>query len=156
VSIVVGPDDPRADDVRALLERHLALAYDVTPPGHVHAFGVEQLVDPSVTFVSARRDGVLLGVGALRHLDGTHGEVKSMHTDAAARGVGVGRAVLDHLLSIASERGYRRVSLETGTYDAFAAARSLYASAGFHTCPPFGDHTANPHSTCMTLELPPA
>jgi putative acetyltransferase len=149
----VAVDDPSADDVRRLLARHLAFAHEVTPANHVHALGADALADPAITFVSARAGGALLGVGALRRLDPTHAELKSMHVSAEARGLGIGRAIVDHLLSIATTAGYRRVSLETGTYEAFAPARSLYASVGFAPCEPFADYTANPHSTCMTLEL---
>lgn len=136
-----------------MLKKHLAFAHDVTPAGHVHALDVDRLVDPSVTFFSARRDGVLVGVGALRRLDDTHAELKSMHTSEAARGQGVGRAMVAHILAFAASSSYERVSLETGTMDAFAPARSLYAQAGFVPCAPFGDYTANPHSTCMTISL---
>jgi len=153
VDVVIAEDDPRRPDVTALLERHLAFAHDVTPEGHVHALDVERLVDPSVTFFSARRDDELLGVGALRELDPVHGEVKSMHTTPAARRQGVGRAMVEHLLEVARARAYERVSLETGTYEAFAPARALYAAIGFVPCPPFGDYTSNPHSVCMTLAL---
>jgi putative acetyltransferase len=155
VDLVIADDDPRAPDVRALLEQHLAFAHEVTPQGHVHALDVERLVDPSIVFFAARHDGTLYGVGALRELDSTHGEIKSMHTAVEARGRGVGRAIVDHLVATAHGRGYARVSLETGTYDAFAPARALYAASGFVVCPPFGDYTANPHSVCMTLELSP-
>jgi len=142
--------DPR--DARDLLERHLALMNSVTPAGHVHALDLEGLVDPAVTFFGARRDGKLVGVGALRELDRAHGELKSMHVAESARGAGVGSAVLAHLLAVARERGYERVSLETGTYDAFAPARAMYLAAGFEVCPPFGEYTENPHSMCMTLK----
>ena len=156
LDVVIAPDDPQADDVRALLERHLRFAYDVTPHEHVHALDVEALLDSAVTFFSARVDGSVVGVGALRELDPTHGELKSMHTVEDARGRGVGRAMVGHLLGVARTRGYRRVSLETGTGDAFVAAQRLYTGAGFTPCPPFGSYTANPHSRCMTIELPTA
>ena len=104
-------------------------------------------------FVSAREDGRLLGVGALKRLDDAHAEVKSMHTAAEARGRGVGAAVLDHLLVEAVAAGYRRVSLETGTMDEFVPAHRLYASRGFEPCEPFGDYPVDPSSTCMTLLL---
>ena len=84
-----------------------------------------------MTFFSYRRDGELLGVAALRELDSEHAEIKSMHTAAARRRQGVARALLSHLLAVARARGYRRISLETGSQDAFGAARSLYASEGF-------------------------
>ena len=150
---VIAEDDPLRPDVTALLGRHLAFAHEVTPAGHVHALDVERLLGPSITFFSARRDGVLLGVGALLELDPSHGEIKSMHTDGAARRQGVGRTMVEHLIEVARARGYDRVSLETGTMDAFAPARQLYAAVGFERCPPFGEYTDNPHSVCMTLVL---
>ena len=96
----------------------------------------------------------LLGIGALRHLDAQHAEIKSMHTLVAARGRGIGRKVLKGLLDEAASRGYLRVSLETGTMEAFMPARTLYESAGFERCAPFGDYWENPNSVCMTRELP--
>jgi putative acetyltransferase len=153
--VCIAADDPRGDDVRALLEQHLLFAREASPPEHVHALDLDGLLDPAVSFFSARRDGALLAVGALKQLDSSHAEVKSMHASAIARGHGIGRAMLLHLLRTAVDRGNTRVSLETGTMDAFSAARSLYASAGFVPCPPFGDYTANPYSTTMTLTLGP-
>jgi putative acetyltransferase len=153
MDLVIVVDDPRSDDVRTLLDRHMAFARDVTPPDHVHAMAVDDLMGPAVTFFSARRDGVLLGVGALKRLDETHAELKSMHTSEAARGQGVGRAMVDHLLAVAADRGYQRVSLETGTGEAFAPARALYAKVGFERCAPFGEYTVNPYSACMTIDL---
>ena len=121
--------------MRALLAVHLRFSHDVTPAGHVHALDVDGLRDPAVAFFSARRGGELLGVGALKHLDDTHGELKSMHTAAAARGQGVGRAMVEHLLAVARGRGYRRVSLETGTMDEFAPARALYDARRLRAVP---------------------
>jgi putative acetyltransferase len=151
--LVIAPDDPAAPDVRSLLEAHLAFAHAVTPAGHVHALDVEGLTGPLVTFFSARRDGVAVGVGALRHLDERHAELKSMHTAEAARRTGVGAAMVGHLLGVARERGYQRVSIETGTIDAFTPARTMYERFGFRPCPPFAAYTDNPHSVCMTLLL---
>jgi putative acetyltransferase len=151
--VVVAVDDPRADDVQVLLERHLAFAHQMTPREGVHALDVAALLDPTVTFFAARGDGLLLGVGALKELDDSHAEVKSMHTVAEARGQGVGRAVVEHLLAVAAERGYRRVSLETGIMDAFAPARSLYANTGFRPCSRFGPYETSPTSACMSIEL---
>ena len=153
--LVFAIDAPRADDVRRLLEAHLAYSYEFSPPEHVHALDVNGLLDSAVTFFSARRDGVLLAVGALKHLDASHGEIKSMHTSEGARRQGIGRAMLGHLLAVARERHYRQVSLETGTMAAFEAARAMYAGAGFTVCEPFGDYSDNPYSTCMTIRLDP-
>jgi putative acetyltransferase len=121
----------------------------------VHALGVDALLDPAVTFFSARRAGMLVGVGALKELDDSHVELKSMHTAEHARRRGVGRALVNHLVGVARERGYRRVSLETGTTDAFAPALALYSSAGFVACQPFSGYSANQFSACMTLVLQP-
>ena len=155
---VIAPDDPRAADVRALLERHLAFAQATTPREDRHALDVDALLDPAVTFFSLRVDGKLLAVGALKRLDAGHAEIKSMHTAAAARGRGIGRAMVDHLVASARERGFRRVSLETGAGPAFAPARRLYASAGFSPCEPFAGYGPSPNSAYMTLALdgPPA
>lgn len=146
-------DDPRRDDVRSLLEQHLAFCNEVTPPEDVHALDLDGLLDPLITFFSLRVDGELLGVGALKQLDREHAELKSMHTARAARGRGVGRAIVDHLLAVAAARGVRRVSLETGSMAAFDPARSLYAGAGFVPCGPFGDYGPSPNSAFMTVLL---
>ena len=146
-------DDPRAADVRELLRRHLTFARSVTPPEDAHALDLDGLLDPSISFYSCRADGQLLAIGALRRLDDEHAEVKSMHTVEAARGRGIGRAMLDHLLGVARERGYRRVSLETGAMDEFAPARALYVNAGFVPTETFGDYRESRNSVYLTLAL---
>lgn len=152
--LVFAVEDPAtSEDVAGLLRRHLAFAHEHSPPEDVHALDSDGLRADNVTFFTARRDGRLLGVGALRQIDAAHVEVKSMHTAASARGQGVGRAMVEHLLAVARSRGYSRVSLETGTMPAFAPARALYASAGFAPCEPFGPYWNSPYSVCMTVEL---
>jgi putative acetyltransferase len=150
---IIESDDPRADDVRALLGRHLAYTRATTLAHEIYALDVDALDDPSVTFFSFRAGGELLGVAALKELSADHAEIKSMHTAEAARGQGIGRRLVEHLLVIARERGYQRVSLETGAGPAFAPARELYTRAGFAPCPPFGDYRPSPNSACMTLKL---
>lgn len=151
--LVVDRDDPRADDVGALLMRHLAFSRGVTPAEYAFALDVEGLADPSVTFFSARQGGVLMGIAALKRLDQRTAEVKSMHTREDERGRGVGRAILEHILDFARSEGYLVVNLETGTTEEFSAARALYASSGFRPCPPFGQYEASPYNTFMTLRL---
>jgi putative acetyltransferase len=153
MDLTLGPADPAADDVRALLEHHLAFSRAVTPPEGVHALSSEGARDPAVTFFGAWIGGRLVGVGGLKHLDETHAELKSLHTVEAARGQGIGLALVDQLLSLAAERGYQRVSLETGNMDAFAPARALYAKVGFKPCGPFGEYRGSPTSACMTIEV---
>lgn len=150
---VLSVEDPRAGDVGSLLERHLEFARSQTPPEDAHALDRTGLLDPSVTLFGFRRDGELLALGALKHLDEDHAEVKSMHTAQSVRGQGIGRRILDHLIGAARQRGYRRISLETGSMEAFRPARTLYAAAGFKPCPPFADYRPSANSTFMTLSL---
>lgn len=152
---VIAIDDPRAADVTALLERHLAYAHAHTAAEEVHALDVSALLDPTITFFSFRAGNELLGVAALKRLDDEHAEIKSMHTAEAARGRGIGRKLVEHLVGVAREQGHRRVSLETGAGPAFAPARALYASAGFTPCAPFADYEPSPNRTCMTMALQP-
>ncbi len=154
--IDVGVDDPRAEDVRALLVVHLGFSRGATPAEYSFALDVEQLVDPTVTFFSATQAGRLGGVAALKRLDEANAELKSMHTSEAERGRGVGRALVEHILLFAGKAGYRRVSLETGATHEFAPARALYAKLGFSPCEAFGDYRASPYNTFMTMSLEPA
>ena len=151
--LVVATEDPRAPEIVELLEAHLAQMRRISPPGHVHALDLDGLTVPAITFLAARRDGELLGVGALKDLDGRRGEIKSMHTTAAARGRGVGRRLVQVVIGLAAERDMSWLGLETGTQPEFEPARSLYRSFGFEVCEPFGDYTVNPYSTCMALDL---
>ncbi len=160
VPVIIGLDSPVRGDVRALLDEHLADMYATSPPESVHALDHPALLAPSVTFLTARDpDGILLGCGALSELAPTtagsrgEGELKSMRTAHAARGRGVATAVLARLLELAAERGYGRVSLETGSQEFFSPARRLYAGHGFVECGPFGSYVPDPHSVFMTLEL---
>jgi putative acetyltransferase len=149
----ISVDDPRKPELRALLERHLAFCLSETPPEHSFALDVNRLLDPAVTFVSCRDGGAVLGVAAIKELDAASGEVKLVHTAAAARGRGVGRALLSHLLEVARARGYQQVFLETGTTPGFAAARALYESAGFTPTGPFGSYPQTEDNTFYRCPL---
>ena len=149
--IVIAVDDPRRADVTALLTAHLEFARSCTPAEFVFALDIDALVQPAVTVCTARRDGALLAVGALKELDPTLGELKSMHTTTAARRLGVGAAMVDHLVGLARRRGYRRVSLETGSQDAFAPARATRCSPN----PPSTD-CSPPHTNSSSTESPTA
>jgi len=146
-------EDPAHPDVLNLLEEHLRSMRELSPPESVHALDVSGLKRPDITFWTVRDGGTLVGCGALKELDATHGEVKSMRTPLALRRRGAGRAVLGHLIQVARSRGYQRLSLETGSMNAFVPAQRLYESFGFAYCGPFADYKADPHSVFMTLEL---
>lgn len=153
MSVVIQPEAPSDPEVMKLLAAHLEFSRATSPPGHVHALDLEGLSEDVVRFFGARENGKLLGIGALRDLGGGRAEIKSMHTTSAARGRGVGRSMLEHLVTAASDRGVTWVGLETGSMDEFAAARSLYRSAGFSECEPFEQYSRNPFSTCMSMTL---
>jgi putative acetyltransferase len=127
--------------------------YELSPPDQVFALDLNKLRANDITFWTVWEEETLLGCGALKELTPTHGETKSMRTPAAARGRGAGRAVLAHIISEAQQRGYTRLSLETGTHVAFEPAHSLYRSTGFVTSGPFGSYLPNEHSVFMELRL---
>ncbi|MGF1631377.1 MAG: GNAT family N-acetyltransferase [Kiloniellaceae bacterium] len=154
--MLIRVDDLSGPEIATLLKAHLQLMRETSPPESVHALDLEALRAPEVTFWTVWDGPALLGCGALKALDPDHGEIKSMHTAQAARGRGVARTMLTHVLGEARRRGYRRLSLETGSMEAFAPARALYAGAGFQVCPPFADYVLDPNSVFMTLELEPA
>jgi putative acetyltransferase len=146
-------DDLSRAQVRALLEEHLTNMHALSPPESVHALGAEGLQSPDVTFWTIWDDALLLGCGALKELDPAHGEIKSMRTPANLRRRGAGRAILLHIVAEARTRGYRRLSLETGSLPEFVPAQKLYESFGFARCGPFGSYREDPYSVFMTLEL---
>jgi len=145
-------DDPTAPYVAALLSYHLKELKSVMGE-HAQALDASGLSAATVTFWTAWGNDALLGFGALKELDNTHGEIKSMRADPAARGIGVGRAILHHIIDEARKRRYARLSLETGTAHLHAPAISLYRSAGFVSCEPFSDYQASPYNQFMTLNL---
>lgn len=153
--IRIATDDPARPDVHQLLSEHLADMFATSPAESVHALDHSALKHESMTFWTAREDGVLLGCGALKALSSGHAEIKSMRTASIARGRGVATQMLEHIVAEAARMGYARVSLETGTEDYFAPARRLYARHGFTECPPFGDYTLDPNSVFMELAVSP-
>ena len=153
--IRIETDDPARPDVHQLLSEHLADMFATSPAESVHALDHSALKHESMTFWTAREDGVLLGCGALKTLSSGHAEIKSMRTTSIARGRGVATQMLEHIVAEAARMGYERVSLETGTQDYFAPARRLYARHGFTECPPFGEYTLDPNSVFMELAVPP-
>lgn len=149
----IAVDDPRDASVGALLATHLAFSHAATPREYSFALGVDHLAGPEVTLFSARRATVVVGIAALKRLDDSHAELKSMHTRAEVRRSGIAKALVAHILAFARQAGYERVSLETGTTDEFLPARSLYAGMGFTPCDPFGAYQASPYNTFLTITL---
>jgi putative acetyltransferase len=146
-------DDLRGPEIADLLRAHLAFCRATSPPESTHALDLDGLRVPAVTFWSAWDGPDLIGCGALKQIDPAHGEIKSMHTAAKQRGRGVGLAILKHIVAEARARGYRRLSLETGSMAAFAPARGLYTGFGFTECAPFDAYKLDPNSVFMALDL---
>lgn len=146
-------DDLRGPEILALLTAHLAHMRAISPPDSVHALDLDGLRRPEVTFWTVWDGATLAGCGALKEIEPKHGEIKSMHTAAAHRGRGVARLLVARIIETARDRGYRRLSLETGSTEHFEAARALYAGFGFTETTPFGTYTLDPHSAFMALDL---
>jgi putative acetyltransferase len=149
----ITPAEPGEPGVRDLIERQLEYGRAATPPEDAHALEVDELADPAIALFAAREGEEVLAIGALKRLGVEDGELKAMHTAAAARGRGLGRAMLGRLLEEARRQGLRRVSLETGSMAEFAAARALYKGAGFEPCAPFADYRESPNSVYLSLGI---
>lgn len=146
-------DDLSSPEIVQLLDEHLRSVALHSPPESVHALGIAALRRPDITFWSIWQNSELMGCGALKELDSRHGEIKSMRTVSLHRRTGVAARLMRHILEEAGRRSYERLSLETGSMDAFAPARSLYASFGFKPCGPFADYVEDPYSVFMTREV---
>jgi len=146
-------DDLTGADIINLLQEHLNDMYLTSPPESVHALDLDALRKPDITFWTLWDGNKLAGCGAIRELDASHGEIKSMRTAQHFRRQGVAAKIMQHIIATAKNRNYQRLSLETGSMEYFAAARKLYESFGFEYCPPFGDYWDDPNSVCMTRLL---
>jgi putative acetyltransferase len=146
-------DDLTHPAVLALLNEHLADMHAYSPPESVHALDHDELRAPDVTFWTAWEGEELLGCGALKELDARHGEIKSMRTSRSQLRRGVAAAMLQHIVGVARERGYDRLSLETGSGGPFDAALRFYEKHGFEYCEPFADYVLDPFSRFMTRSL---
>ncbi len=142
-------EDPRTADIHALLLEHLEDMRTHSPPESVHALDMEAITAPEITFWSVRDNGVLLGCGAIKMLDAKSAEIKSMKTATAHQRKGVAQLLLNHIIEVAKQRNLKRLLLETGTPDAFAPARKLYAKQGFVECEPFADYIHDSYSVFM-------
>lgn len=151
--MLIRVDDLRGPEIAALLRIHLEHAAKYSPGDSMHALDLEALRAPEITFWTVWQERNLMGCGALKELSAGHGEIKSMHTAERCRGQGVGAHILTHIIDESRRRRYRRLSLETGSLEAFASAQRLYARFGFAPCAPFADYVVDRHSFYMTLEL---
>lgn len=145
-----GLDDAR---VQALLSHHFHSARAETAPGSAHALDLSGLKSTDIHFWTAWDEDRVIAIGALKRLSESHAEVKSMHTEQLHRKKGVGSAMLRHIIAKARQMGLSRLSLETGSWPYFNAAREFYRRHGFVECPPFGTYVSDPNSVFMTLRF---
>jgi putative acetyltransferase len=149
----IATDDLSGPEIAEFLNEHLQQMRAQSPPESTHALDLDALRKPGVTFWTVHDDGALVGCGALKELDPAHAELKSMRTRPARQRSGIGSLLLAHIIGEATAMGFTRLSLETGSDDAFLPARNLYAKFGFTVCPPFASYRPDPNSTFMTRVL---
>jgi len=146
-------DDLMGEEIARFLDEHLEDMRSISPPESKHALDLEGLRAPEVTFWTVHDAGQLVACGAIKELDKSHAEIKSMRTEPGQRGRGTASMLLDYIISESKHRGYSRISLETGSMDYFLPARNLYLKHGFEFCPPFAAYVEDPNSVFMTLNL---
>lgn len=146
-------DDLTGEKIIALINEHLTGMHGITPAESVHALPLEKLRKPDITFWSVWEQDELMGCGALKELDAKHGEIKSMRTATQHLRKGVAALIIERVLKEAKQRGYKRISLETGASENFIPAQKLYEKYGFIYCGPFADYKDDSNSVFMTLEI---
>lgn len=150
---MIARESPLGADLALLMARHTADMHTDTPPESIHMMDASQLAIPEVSFYVLREEAVPVAMGAFKRIDDNHAEIKSMHVLSEARGRGLSKRILDHLVAEAALAGVTRLSLETGVQPTFVAARALYERAGFSECPPFEGYLDDPNSVFMTRHL---
>jgi putative acetyltransferase len=152
-AIEIKVDDLSGDEITNLLNEHIKDMQSVSPPESSHALDLEGLRQSDITFWSVWDNRSLAGCGAIKELDPNHAEIKSMRTSSSHARKGIASKLLQHIIAVAEQRGYRRLSLETGSMAYFEAARNLYQKFGFEYCSPFSDYKEDPNSLFMSKEL---
>ena len=151
--MIIAEEHPLTLDLELLFQRHTADMHADTPPESIHMLDKGALAAPGIRFFVLRDAGAPMAMGAYKRIDASHAEIKSMHVLTEARGRGLSKALLDHLIAAARAEGLARLSLETGIQPTFVAARALYERAGFVECGPFEGYREDPNSVFMTKAL---
>jgi putative acetyltransferase len=149
----ISVDDLTGPEIGAFLTEHIEDMRSVSPPESKHALDLDSLRAPDITFWSVTDAGMIVGCGALKRLDGTHAELKSMRTASAAKRRGIASMLLGHIISEATSMGFARLLLETGSAPFFEPARKLYIKFGFQYCAPFSHYIHDPNSVFMEKAL---
>lgn len=149
----IRPDDLTAQAVQSLLAAHLSGMQSNSPPGSVYALDLSGLKAPDVSVWTAWEGDILMGVGTLKKLSDTAGEIKSMRTDSEHVRKGVGLSILNHIIAEARQRGHKKLSLETGAGGEFEPALRLYRKRGFENGAAFGSYVASAFNQFLHMTL---
>lgn len=145
--VLIQREAPRQPGVLRLLELSDAYAASLYPAESNHMLPIEELEADTVSFFVARRGDDVIGCASLvRHEDGT-AEIKRMFVDSSARGLRLGKRLLEQLEAEANRLGISIIRLETGIYQ--PEAIGLYRTAGYREIPPFGSYKLDPLSLFM-------
>ena len=139
--------------VDELLQKQFVELKAASPIGSAHVLDIAGLKVPSIKFWSLWENDQLMGCGALKFLDKSHGEFKSIRVHDNFRGKGYGTKVVNHLIEEAKKLRIYRLSIETGASDFFKSARELFDSCGFKPCPPFAHYKEDVNSLYLTKLL---
>lgn len=129
--------EPRGGDLSWLSWRHMQTVaaehgWNARYEGRLMEIGAYVLLrlDPErERFWIAERHGDILGCVGMVHEDDRTARLRMMFVEPQARGLGLGRRLLETCFGFAREKGYAAIVL--WTLDVLGPARRLYTSAGF-------------------------
>ena len=150
-AICISAEDPRQADIRRIIAESDAMMQAHYPAESNHLVDADELAAADAVFLVARRDGEALGSIAYRLIAPGHAEMKRLFVRDNARGMGLGRRLLEALEDAARRQGIARISLETGVKQ--GEAISLYRASGYQDCLPFATYQHDPLSLFMTKPL---
>ena len=151
--MIIRLDDLRGPQIASFLDEHIRDMKAVSPPGSKHALDLEGLRRPEISFWTVWDESQIAGCGALKELSADHGELKSMRTAKPYRRHGIASMLMSHITEVSKHKGYRRLSLETGSMAFFEPARRFYAKFGFTPCGTFADYKLDPNSIFMSRPI---
>ncbi len=151
MAVSIAIESPLQDEVRQLIAALNAYLLSMSPPEFCYHMTVEEMAEASTTVWIARADGKAVGCGAIRRHGKEIAEVKRMYTVPAMQGQGIGRMILDHIITKAQEEQFSELVLETG--EGLFAAWAIYEKAGFTRCGPVLDYPESPFSVFYRKQL---
>ena len=140
-------------EVHELLTKHFVELRAASPEGSAHVLDIPGLKDKSIKFWSLWQDEMLMGCGALKFLEKSHGEFKSIRIHDNFRRMGNGINVTNHLINEAKKLNIQKLSIETGAGEFFKPARILFKQCGFEICDPFAHYKEDVNSVYLTKSI---